>query len=98
MATGLYIYGVLIQKLLFTCSRDCSIVYFTKPDLCNHAIKHDFKEHGESVPTRQVFLRHKFPNMGKMGHHFEKISSDYRASSYWSVHSLLVWHLMDNLH
>ena len=35
----------------------------------------------ESVPTWQVSLRHRFLNMGKIGHHFEKVSPDQSVLS-----------------
>ena len=39
----------------------------------------------ESVPTWQVSLRHRFLNMGKIGHHSDKVSPAHRVSSYRSV-------------
>ena len=39
----------------------------------------------ESVPTWPVSLHHRFLNMGKIGHRFEKVSPDHRLSSRRSV-------------
>ena len=54
-----------------------------------HTVKPVFKEKPqyprESVPTWQVSLRHRFLNMGKIGHRSEKVSPDHRLSPRHSV-------------